>query len=128
MNVKLRIWMPAILFVTGCTAFTASQLEQRYGKSEPRDRVVTSVPAWEVDYWTDVKPVVEQRCVVCHGCYDAPCQLKLSSIEGIQRGANPTRVYDSTRVIAAEMSRLYIDESSVQGWRGRGFRPVLNEF
>ena len=40
MNVKLRIWMPVTLFVTGCTAFTASQLEQRYGESEPRDRVV----------------------------------------------------------------------------------------
>ncbi|HPE31229.1 MAG TPA: hypothetical protein PLV61_08550, partial [Parvularculaceae bacterium] len=21
-----------------------------------------------------IKPVIERRCVVCHGCYDAPCQ------------------------------------------------------
>ena len=30
-----------------------------------------------------VRPVLEQRCVVCHGCYDAPCQLVLSSHTGL---------------------------------------------
>jgi hypothetical protein len=128
MNVKLRIWMPAILFVTGCTAFTASQLEERYGKSEPRDRVVASVPAREVDYWTDVKPVVEQRCVVCHGCYDAPCQLKMSSIEGIERGATPARVYSQSRPKTAPLTRLFEDAQTVGEWRDKGFHPVLNEY
>ena len=29
-----------------------------------------------------MKPVLESRCVVCHACYDAPCQLLLSSYAG----------------------------------------------
>ncbi len=120
--------LPLVLLVAGCAVVGTYRLENKYGPSQVRDREVESLAQGQVDYWTEVKPVIENRCVVCHGCYDAPCQLKLSSIEGIQRGANPTRVYNSTRVIAAEMSRLYIDEDSVQGWRGRGFRPVLNEY
>ena len=35
-----------------------------------------------------VNPVLTQRCVVCHACYDAPCQLKISSSEGVARGAS----------------------------------------
>ena len=116
------------LFVTGCTAFTANQLEQRYGKSEPRDRVVTSVPAGNVDYWSDVKPVIEQRCIVCHACYDAPCQLKMSSIEGIERGATPAKVYDQSRPKKITTTRLFEDGQTVAEWRDKGFHPVLNEF
>ena len=41
-----------------------------------------------INYIEDVKPVLDNRCVVCHACYDAPCQLKLSSAEGIDRGAD----------------------------------------
>ena len=52
----------------------------------------------------DVKPVVEGRCVVCHACYDAPCQLKLSSWEGLARGANPEKVYDGG-LVRTELSQ-----------------------
>ena len=41
---------------------------------------------------------LEQRCVVCHGCYDAPCQLLLSSPDGIARGASKQVVYDTDRL------------------------------
>ncbi len=34
-----------------------------------------------VSYLSDVKPILEQRCVVCHSCYNAPCQLKLGSFD-----------------------------------------------
>ena len=50
--------------------------------------------------------VMEQRCIVCHGCYDAPCQLKLESDEGLQRGASKTLVYDGERLRAANLTRL----------------------
>ena len=66
-----------------------------------RERVVASLPANHVDYWSEVQPILDRRCVVCHGCYDAQCQLKLSSIEGIERGASKDRVYDSTRLTEA---------------------------
>jgi len=80
-----------------------------------------------VEYERRVKPVLERRCVVCHGCYDAPCQLKLSSQEGIQRGASEERVYNPTRIEAMQPTRLFIDTRNTAEWRVRGFHPVLNE-
>jgi len=80
-----------------------------------------------VEYEHQVKPVLERRCVVCHGCYDAPCQLKLSSLEGIQRGASEERIYNPTRIEAMQPTRLFIDAKSTAEWRSRGFHPVLNE-
>ncbi|WP_289302771.1 hypothetical protein, partial [Methylophaga sp. UBA3996] len=38
--------------------------------------------ATDVDYASDIKPIIEEKCVVCHGCFDAPCQLKMESTEG----------------------------------------------
>ena len=80
-----------------------------------------------VDYNQQIKPLLEQRCVVCHGCYDAPCQLKLSSPDGIQRGATEARVYNPKRIKAAQPTRLYVDARNVAEWRNRGFHPVLAE-
>jgi hypothetical protein len=104
------------------------KLEQRYGTPAPRERLVEVVNAGDVDYWSDVRPVIEQRCVVCHACYDAPCQLKLDSIEGIERGATPAIVYNQTRLRMAQPTRLFEDAQSVQEWRELGFHPVLNEY
>ncbi|WP_027158246.1 fatty acid cis/trans isomerase [Methylobacter luteus] len=80
-----------------------------------------------VSYHNDVKPILDSRCVACHSCYDSPCQLKLSSFEGIDRGASKKSVYDHERITAQEPSRLYIDETTTAGWRKKGFFPVLNE-
>lgn len=81
----------------------------------------------QVSYYNDIKPILDSRCVACHSCYDSPCQLKLSSFEGIDRGATQKTVYDHERLIAQEPSRLYIDETTTAGWREKGFFPVLNE-
>ncbi len=85
------------------------------------------LPEQPLDYIAQVQPILEQRCVVCHGCYDAPCQLKLSAAEGIARGASKERVYNGSRIIAADPSRLFIDASTTEEWRSKGFYPVLNE-
>jgi hypothetical protein len=77
-----------------------------------------------ISYREQVQPVLERRCVVCHGCYDSPCQLLLSSPEGIARGASKAVVYDSSRLAAAEPSRLFIDAHGAAAWRARGFFPV----
>ncbi|MEW6684325.1 MAG: fatty acid cis/trans isomerase [Nitrospirota bacterium] len=74
-----------------------------------------------------MKPILEARCIVCHGCYDAPCQLDLSAYEGIERGANKEKVYNPGRVLAAEPTRLFVDADSPEQWRKAGFFPVLNE-
>jgi hypothetical protein len=76
--------------------------------------------------WLGVSPVLERRCVVCHGCYDAPCQLLLSSPEGAERGASGEVVYESSRLTPAEPTRLFTDEGDTAGWRKRGFFSVLD--
>ena len=74
---------------------------------------------------TQVNPVLTQRCVVCHACYDAPCQLKMSSPEGVARGGNKEKVYEGTRLTAAQPNRMFLDAHSVNSWRERGFFDVL---
>ena len=75
----------------------------------------------------DVRPILEKRCIVCHGCYDAPCQLKLSSYEGVNRGANTLKVYDKGRFNWQQPTRLFIDANTTNAWRHMSFFPVLNE-
>lgn len=89
--------------------------------------LLINLPSEPIDYRHVVRPVLDRRCVVCHGCWDAPCQLKLSSLEGLQRGANPTKVYDGSRIKAAEPTRLFIDAHGSPAWREKGFHSVLNE-
>lgn len=74
-----------------------------------------------------MKPILDHRCAVCHGCDDAPCQLNLTAYEGIDRGANKEEVYDGTRLLATRMTRLFEDAQTTSAWRRQGFFPVLNE-
>ena len=83
----------------------------------------TTVP----QYRRDVAPILERRCVVCHACFDAPCQLDLGSWEGIARGASATRVYDGTRLLATAPTRLRVDAQAPAAWRELGFHAVIDE-
>ena len=97
------------------------------GETADLERRAVAPGIARVEYWREVKPVLERRCVVCHGCYDAPCQLNLTAFEGIMRGAHKKKVYDTTRLIVAEPTRLFDDARSVEEWRHKGFHPVLSE-
>jgi hypothetical protein len=130
---------PIILFIilvfTGCASliYQAEDFESLYGPSSPKQRLLTQEEAIssrrqnKVSFYRDVKPVLDSRCVVCHGCYDAPCQLKLGSIEGIDRGATKQKIYDFARLKAAAPTRLFIDALDTADWRQKKFYPVLNE-
>jgi hypothetical protein len=89
--------------------------------------ILQSLPDHLISYHDQVKPIFERRCVVCHGCYDAPCQLKLSSPEGIHRGSNKAKVYNGARFITMQPTRLFIDGKTTEEWREKGFHSVLNE-
>jgi hypothetical protein len=86
-----------------------------------------SVPKSQISFAQSVKPILERRCVACHGCYDASCQLKLTSIEGVLRGASKELVYDYSRLTGIEPTRLFVDATEITEWREKGFHPVLNE-
>ena len=78
-----------------------------------------------VSYREQVQPVLEQRCIVCHSCYDAPCQLLLSSHDGFARGASKQAIYYSSRLVPAKPTRLFMDAQSTEQWRQLGFHSVL---
>lgn len=94
-------------------------------EQQPREASAEVRP--DDEFHQQIKPLLEQRCVVCHGCYDAPCQLKLEAREGLFRGAHPDPVYDGSRLLGAELTRLFEDAQSTAQWRERGFFPVLGE-
>jgi hypothetical protein len=116
-----------VVCLASCAALTRdSALDQRYGAADPARYDAPLAPAGAPSY-ADVRPILERRCVVCHGCYDAPCQLKLGAWEGIARGASTTSVYDQSRLREARPSRLFVDAQRASEWRRQGFFPVLNE-
>jgi hypothetical protein len=122
----MRAWAPlAVLALAGCATYYAAQLDQRYGAADPA-RYDRPSPAGGTPDYSQVRTLLDSRCVVCHGCNDAPCQLDLASRAGVTRGANPAQVY-ATRVLAADPTRLSFDAQSNAQWRSKGFHPVLNE-
>lgn len=127
MTMKKLITLASALLFTGCATFAVINFADLYGHSNPHERTVKTLPQGHIDYWSDVKPIIDNRCVVCHGCYDAPCQLKMGSIEGIVRGASSEKVYHLSRLTTAQPSRLFEDGKNVFEWRQKGFYPVLNE-
>lgn len=81
-------------------------------------------PAEPVSFIHDVKPVLDTRCVVCHSCYNAACQLKMTSFEGVDRGGSKDVVYSSTRISDQAPTRLFLDAQSTEAWRNKGFHSV----
>jgi len=127
MEFKKILLIASLVLFSGCSVFAALNFDELYGKAnvQPRQASIESVPAQH--FLDNVKPIVDNRCVVCHACYDSPCQLKLSSVEGIDRGGSKDKIYEGTRLIAATPTRLFEDAETTQEWRDNGFHPVLNE-
>ncbi|MEE9530487.1 MAG: fatty acid cis/trans isomerase [Syntrophobacteria bacterium] len=115
-----------LIIVAGCSAYRTVQFKKQYGPVRTVDRTVSAYKPGEVSFYEEVQPILERRCDVCHGCYDAPCQLKLTCYEGLERGGTTKLVY-TTRLRPEKPTRLFIDASSVEEWRQMGFHPVLNE-
>jgi hypothetical protein len=77
------------------------------------------------EYSQRIKPIFESRCIACHSCYNAPCQLNLQSFAGAMRGATPRNIYDATRLKSVPPTRLDIDATTPSAWREKGFYDVL---
>lgn len=78
-----------------------------------------------LSYQEDIQPIFNARCASCHSCFDAPAQLKLTSAEGLERGASKQRVYDLGRLRQEMPTRLGQDAVNEQQWREKGFFTVL---
>jgi hypothetical protein len=124
----------AVLLLIGCTVFMPlTDFARLYGPSNTPNRQIDQqqyareMAEGKVSFLRDVQPILDNRCVACHGCYDAPCQLKLESAQGLDRGASKTLVYDGARLKAMAPTRLFVDAKTTVEWRNKGFAPVLNE-
>ena len=93
----------------------------------PSERIVDAHSKAGKVYLDQVKPLIEQRCVVCHGCYDSPCQFNQGAPSGIDRGASKEKVYNGGRLSAIATSRLIEDARTTAQWRQQDFYPLLNE-
>ncbi|MCD6292202.1 MAG: fatty acid cis/trans isomerase, partial [Deltaproteobacteria bacterium] len=103
--------LPLLLILTACGAKALAP-------------VVFEAPTRRIHYLNEVKPILDKRCVVCHSCYNSPCQLKFSSYEGVDRGGTKKKVYDATRLTTMDPTRLFIDAQSTEEWRQKDFFTV----
>ncbi|MBL4901191.1 MAG: fatty acid cis/trans isomerase [Desulfocapsa sp.] len=101
-----------MLVFSGCAKKTAP---------EP---ISVQLPSHTVNYLLEIKPILDKRCVVCHSCYNSPCQLKLSSYEGVDRGGSKKSVYRATRLTTMNPTRLFIDAKTTEEWRQKDFHTV----
>jgi hypothetical protein len=121
------------LAVGACATVAPGSFDALFGSADPTrfdaPSPLSADPGGSpaVSYAKDVQPILDRRCVVCHACYDAPCQFKATSWEGVARGASKTPVYHASRLHAADPTRLYVDATKASEWRMRGFFPALNE-
>ena len=102
-----------VLFFAGCAA-----------KALPP--VAFKMPTRSIDYQKEVKPLLDKRCTVCHSCYNSPCQLKLDSFEGADRGATKRAIYNSSRLRSMDPTRLFTDAQSTAEWRKKKFFSVTD--
>lgn len=112
MKFRILLVVSVLLLLGGCAA----------KKALPP--VAFQPPAEPIDYVNEVRPVLVKRCVVCHSCYNSPCQLKLSSFEGLDRGATKQAIYNAGRLSTMEPTRLFIDANTTREWRSKDFHSV----
>src|SRR6187401_2037859 len=97
-----------IALTAGCTLVAENRLDRLYGRPDPARYEAPVASASARTDWEKVEGVLDRRCVVCHACYDAPCQLKLTSYEGVTRGASKASVY-APHLANAPLTRLFVD-------------------
>ncbi|NHN38467.1 fatty acid cis/trans isomerase [Pseudomaricurvus alcaniphilus] len=126
-SVKIPSLLLLFITVAACATLGAQELNEHYGKAQVQARLHKADSAAGEFFFDQVKPILDSRCISCHACYDAPCQLKLNSSAGIDRGITDVPVYSGKRLIAAQPTRLFTDQQTTEQWRAQGFYPVLNE-
>lgn len=109
-RIVLAVSVLIIMFLAGCASQTP-----------PEPAYDFMPPTRQISYEADVKPVLQKRCVVCHSCYNSPCQLKMTSWEGMDRGASKKEVYNAQRLKTMDPSRLFVDAETTEEWRKKGF-------
>lgn len=78
-------------------------------------------------YMDDVQAIFSKRCASCHSCNSGPCQLNLTSYEGLSRGMSKENPHDLTRLFKSAKRARLSDHYSVEKYRSMDFHPVVNQ-
>ncbi len=124
MSLPLNRWhqvaalaMLAVLAYAPVLAAEASQSGQSAQLARSPDKVQTP------DYVDDVEPIFNSRCIACHGCLGSPCNVKLDSFRGLQRGGFGLNAYSEH---IGNYPRTDMDAAdSVKAWRNKGFYTIV---
>lgn len=103
-----------------------SQKNSSHKSSEVNELVLSSYQDPTEYYQTQIQPILNNRCAVCHSCSGSPCQMNLTSYEGFLRGANKHNVYEQERLKSAEPTRLGQDALTLSDWRRKEFFTVYD--
>ena len=102
-----------LLFMSGCGEEKGTPVAQ-----------TGPAPSASPEYVTDIQPIFNRRCIACHGCLGSPCNVKLNSFRGADRGGFGINPYGNH---VGESPRVGMDLVQTTGeWRQRGFYPILN--
>ena len=64
-----KLWALIFLFALGsCAVYYGARLDERYGAADPARYDRPAPSSASVDYEREVKPILDGRCAVCHGC------------------------------------------------------------
>ncbi|MTV29818.1 hypothetical protein GJ654_02280 [Rhodoblastus acidophilus] len=75
------------------------------------------------NYLTEIQPIFNRRCIACHGCLGSPCNVKLDSHRGVDRGGFGVNPY-SSRIDSSPRVGMDVVQTTAE-WRQRGFYPIL---
>lgn len=75
-------------------------------------------------YQREIQSTFDNRCIACHSCFNAPCQMNLQNYDGFSRGANKLNVYNGLRPQSVAPTRLWVDAQTTREWREKGFFEV----
>lgn len=121
----LWILLHLIVSLVGFTGAQASELETgKYSVYNPGNRYV---PKYNDKYVDDVQKIFSKRCASCHSCNSGPCQLNLTSYEGLVRGMSKDNPHDLERQFLPVKRARLADHYSVEKYRSMGFYPVVNQ-
>jgi hypothetical protein len=105
--------------------FVVSALGVDYYFSNNQVLELSSTSAnFDIGSYESVQKVFDQRCVQCHSCNNAPCQLKLVNYEGFARGGSKIIFNDVSRTQHTTPTRLGIDAHTKEEWGNLKFHDV----
>lgn len=68
-------------------------------------------------YLNKIQPIFNNRCIACHACFNSPCQLNLTSFNGVDRGAIQDDIYSFRDIGNKTPTRLGIDVPQTFDWQ-----------